>query len=354
MVIAYAALFLALAQETAPATAKPAPVQRSAPWANQAEAVQVVGGFDLPAPTPTTPLPTTAELSRVDVPVELVKIARLFDAETFAERASALEQMSARKPSPRELMALLLRTDLSVEARNAIVSVLSDRIFNEPRGALGVRMEGPIVRESGVRVTGLVPGMPAERVLQVGDFIREVDGKPLVDRAELIRAVQALPPGVEVGLIVRRVKRDAAGRVLVGADGVEVTEDLKVKLRLGSVDDLDERGGARGAPVANAVLQDRQAQVEEARKRFLPLPRTVLFPARDGANRQYSLNAASLRKQLAAMKLAGTNPQLVDRLRERLDAVAARLVEGASEAESAAAQADLEALAIEIRRARGS
>jgi len=331
--------------------AKPTIVQRGAQNAN-APVMIPLGGRDLQASVEAPPLPTDAELARVEVPAELVRLARMFDADSYAERASARDQIVARKPAAGELMALLLRRDLSHEARHALVAVLGDRIVNAPRGALGIRMEGPLMRETGVRVTGLVPGMPAERVLQVGDLVREVDGQQLLDRSDLIRAVQSMPPGLEIQLLVRRTKRDAEGKVLVGDDGLERTEELKLKLRLGTTEDLDQKGDPQGGGVVNAMTLQRQAQVEEARRRFLPPATVVNFPKRELAPQRPSANAESLRKQLVAMQLAGADPELIRTMRQRLDALVAKLATSQDEQSHAELQAELELLSTEIRALR--
>lgn len=297
------------------------------------------------------PLPTDADLARVEVPAELVRLARQFDADSYVERASAREQILARKPSPQELMALLLRRDISNDARHGLVSILELRIMQAPRGALGIRMDGPFMRETGVRVTGLVPGMPAERVLKVGDLVYSVDGRQLLDRSDLIRAVQALPPGLEVELAVRRTARDAEGKVVMGDDGRERVDELKIKLRLGSTDDLDDRGDPQGGGVVNAMTGARLGQIEEARRRFLPTPTVVDFPEREKPARE-PVNPDSLRKQLAALLLTGADAELVRGIRERLDSLASRLGTAPDQATRAQIEAALEAIATEIRGLR--
>jgi hypothetical protein len=321
--------------------------------AQQAPGVPIVlDGGDLAQAVDAPPLPADKELLRVQVPADLVRLAQVFDADSFAERMSALEQITARKPSPNEVMALLLRSDLSNEARHALLAVLEQSIVNAPRGALGIRMEGPMMREAGVKITGLVPGMPAERVLQVGDVIREVEGKPLLDRSDLIRSVQSMPPGLEVKLTVRRTKRDPEGKVVVGADGVERAEDVAVKLRLGSTDDLNQRGDPGAGSVVNALAQQRKAQMAEARRRFLPPSALVEFASRVRPPDQPAVNVKVLRKSLAALQLAGSDAERVRVLRERLDRVVERLESAPDEVSRQAALAELDAVAAEIRALR--
>lgn len=310
--------------------------------------------LQLAPPTPA-PLPTDADIARVQIQPDLLRLVRAFDSDSFAERASARDAIAARSPSSLELMAILLRKDLSLDARHALVTLLSDAIMHAPRGALGIRMDGPLMRETpGVRVTALVPGMPAERVLQPGDLLREIEGKPLIDRTELIRTVQSLAPGVEVQLLVRRVRRDAEGRVLTGPDGAELTDDLRVRVRLGSTDDLETDGEPAGN-VANPLVAERAAQVAEAQRRFLPAAATVAFPAREEeAPKKSAVSVELLRRQLAAMQLAGVDPELLRPLRARVD-LADKTLRGSSDhAQRSSAQAELEALAVEIRRIRGS
>ena len=352
MPLALALATLILAQN-APVEPAVRPQVRAKPLANaNAAAIIELNGQMMQGAVEPMPLPTDAELSRVDVPDDLVRLARQFDADAYAERASAREQLLARKPSPDELMALLLRRDLSNDARHAIVSVLEQRIMLAPRGALGIRMEGPIMRATGVRVTGLVPGMPAERVLQVGDLITSVDGQPLNDRSDLIRAVQSLAPGVEVKVSVRRTKRDTDGKVIVGDDGLERVDELNLKLRLGSTEDLNERGDAQGGGVVNAMAPQRQAQIEEARRRFLPSATAVEFPGREQPSARAPVNPDLLRKQLAAMQLAGADPEIVMGMRKRLDGLVSRLMSNPTQSTREQVEAALEALATEIRGLR--
>lgn len=327
--------------------AKPTITQRGAAGINQPVVLDF--GDRAAEPQRVVPsIPSDSELARVVVPGDLVKMVRLFDSDSYAERAAARDQIAARKPSSKELMAILMRSDLSTEARHVILSILETSILNEPRGALGIRMDVALARQTGVRVSGLVAGMPAERVLQVGDVIREVGGRRLFDGGDLVRAVQSMPPGLEVEMLVRRTLRDAEGRALVGADGLERTEDLSLKVRLGSADDLDQRDGAQGGRVANAVAEERQAQVEEARKRFLPQPRQVEFAKRE-LHAARAANPETLRKQLVAMQLTGVDPDWIRERRERLDGLERAIAAATDDAVRRPLLEQLETLAGEIR-----
>lgn len=318
--------------------------------------------FVAPPQLPVANLPTDAELARVDVAPELVRLARTLDVENYAERAAARDAILARKPSPNELMALLLRRDLGIEARHALVGILRDRILKAPRGALGIRMETIGVGGDGVRITGVVAGMPAEDVLEAGDVVTSVNQVALKDRNDLIRQVQSLEPGDEVGLVIRRVKRDEAGKPIVGADGVEVTQQLDVKLRLGSTDDLVEKGDPVNPLVFNPMTLERAATAQAAAERFLPRPRIVpIQRGLPGSTPEGPVTIDSLRTLLVDFQLKGGNPDLVRQFRARLDAIERQMdatlaSPNRTDADLArfekAVESTLKALELEIREAQ--
>ncbi|MFM7261419.1 MAG: PDZ domain-containing protein [bacterium] len=324
--------------------------------------VAIVGGTSQQQVT----LPSDAELAAIDVPAELVRLARALDAEHYSDRSAARTAILARRPSQNELMALLLRRDLGDEARQALIGILRERILKSPRGALGIRMETMLMREEGVRITGVIAGMPAEKVLQVGDLVVEVNGSALRDRNDLIRVVQSLEPGDEVRVKVRRVRRDEAGKVIVDENGAEATETLDVKMRLGSTEDLDAQGDPLN-PIApnplmlNPAVLGREAIADAAAERFLPKPRVV--PVRRAISEPANsapLTVDSLRQLLVEFQLGGGNPDLVRQFRARIDAIERQVVAIAKTERApddrarfeAAVQSMLESIEAEIRGAR--
>jgi len=311
-----------------------------------------------PARPPQEQLPSDAELQRIKVPEELVRLAKELGASEFASRVSARDAMLARKPTRDELMALLLRTDLSEESRNAVVGMLTNIILTAPRGALGIRMDLGVIRERGVRVTGVVPGMPAEKFLIAGDLIESVAGQPVNDRNDLVAVVQGLQPGAETKLTVRRTKRDAQGKALIGADGLELTELLEFSMRLGSTEELNERGDPMQPAFVNPATQARQWTAAAAAQRFLTQP--VEIPVK----RRFSARAVdgpitmdSVRQLLVEAQLSGADADTVRRFRKRLDALEQQLGQvrriGGAPADRAnleqVIQNGLEALDTEIR-----
>jgi len=282
--------------------------------------------FVAPQQVAATALPSDAELARIEVAPEFVRLARALDAELYAERAAARAAILARKPSRDELMALLLRRDLGIEARHALVGILRERILKAPRGALGIRMEQMNGIGEGVRITGVVPGMPAEAILEAGDVVAAVNGVVLRDRNDLIRQVQTLEPGDEVALRIRRVKRDEAGKPIVGADGAEVTQQLDLNLRLGSTDDLAEKGDPVNPLVFNPMTLERVATAQAAAERFLPRPKMVAIQrGLPGSEAEGPVTIDSVRSLLVEFQLKGGDPALVRQYRARLDAIERQL-----------------------------
>jgi len=318
-------------------------------------------------------LPSDDALARIKLEPELVRLARSLDGDAFAEREAARVAIIARKPTPEELMALLLRKDLGDEARHTLVRILRDRILSAPRGALGIRMEtigmgiGGGAAGDGVRITGLVPGMPAERVLQVGDIVRSVNGTPLRTNIDLTNAVQAIPPGGEVKLVVRRVKRDAAGKAVPAVPALapaavpeaqQARDEIEVSVRLGSTDDLAEKGDPQLAPgvlgggvaIGLQINAERSATADAATKRFLPKVKQVAFSERVAVRADRPAPTIdSVRKLLMELQLGGGDADLVRVHRTRLDALAQQFQNASITPESRKRlQQSLEALETEI------
>ena len=323
-------------------------------------------------------LPTDEELARITVAPELVRLARALDADAFADRVAARTAIVARKPMPDELMALLQRKDLGDEARQQLVGILRNRILYAPRGALGIRMENAAQLDGGVRITGLVPGMPAERVFQAGDIVRKVNDVVLRNTADLVNAVQSLPPGVEVKLVVRRIKREALAAVapapIPAGDGVvqapqPIFEEIETTLRLGSTDELNEKGepllggvgggnlgggnmggGFIGGGFVNTITFERLAASKLAAKRFLPQPTQIPFPARKSAmEARPTATVESVRKLLMELQLADGDADLVRIHRTRLDQLADQISRTQDPELRVRLQRALEALETEIR-----
>lgn len=204
--------------------------------------------------------------------------ARLCDP-SFEAREAAVRALLDPSVSDDEVLALLVRDALDDEGHARLLSVAVRRVIEKPRGALGVRMgNGPATRP-GVVVQSTLPGMPAEKVLRAGDLIEQVDGRALQDSTDLVSALQSLPPGTEVALLVLRPERDPQGRPILGPDGKPVERRMEFRVPLGNANDLDrlEPGVPRGMGAGmNLVNEERRLRAEFIRQRFArPLPVAV-------------------------------------------------------------------------------
>ena len=121
-------------------------------------------------------------------------------------------------------------------------------------GAVALRQLGYKVRTEGVGVlvSGFVTGSPAIGKLQPSDVIVGVDGKPVRNRADLLKLVQAHKPGDELQLTVRRGSDRKTLTIKTTSDprdpkravlGVFVDPAVTVKLPLDVKIDLGNVGG---------------------------------------------------------------------------------------------------------------
>ena len=147
------------------------------------------------------------------------------DASDWNDRESAtwkLARATAEVPS-RWIEMSLEEGGLSLEQVMRLLRVMEIRLLHAPRGALGIQMpinrigqQREVRREEprGVEVSAVIPGLPAEKILQAGDVITHIDGKPLNQREDLALIVQRHWPGDEnegplpqVGGLVREDQR---------------------------------------------------------------------------------------------------------------------------------------------------
>ena len=104
------------------------------------------------------------------------------------------------------LMGVLVRGDLQEEQRVRLLGILEWRVMNKSRGAVGVRMtqRGFNQNPRGIEVAAVIPGLPAERVLKVGDIIHRLTGNEALRNEQLILQVQQMRPGERLKVEVLR------------------------------------------------------------------------------------------------------------------------------------------------------
>ena len=199
--------------------------------------------------------------------------------------AALVADLSAEDPAKRDAASVALRDQslpdeqvwlqlaqppapLGPEAQARLVDACRARIAEAPRGALGIQMAGRMGDGNGVTVTGLIPNMPAQKVMRAGDRIVALDGRPVRTSDDLSEIVQMKRPGARIKVSVMRGERDELGRVRGGPDGRPVEARLELEMDVGSRADLDRFGDP----------QERLIRASDARE---PLLRelAVSFPA---------------------------------------------------------------------------
>lgn len=181
------------------------------------------------------------------------------------------------------LFSFLEECDLSAEQRNRVLRVFTDKLINRPRGALGISMNprsNP--RNYAVEIIGLVSGMPAEKVLRVGDRIRRIDSTVVRQGEDLRWVVQSRMPGDKVLITLDRPKSDQNGLRIFNEKNEVIYELVQVELELGSVALLTESNGGN---VGNSVRADRIKRAQDATARFAPTPKLIIIQNRDDLHR---------------------------------------------------------------------
>lgn len=233
---------------------------------------------------PLAPVPAPRSTGQVEVqPMPDAEYARLveqLDAADWRAREDAtmaLARANLEVPSER-IERSLGDGGLSLEQVMRLLRVMEIRLLHAPRGALGIQMPinpivapGDLVRTAGVRVSAVIPGLPAEQVLQPGDLITHINEQPLANREDLARIVQRHWPGDVLAL---RVVRDTA---VPGPDGEPGgTEQLEVEITLGSTADLRRSGGAQS--VLDPALADRRQRLAQLYQRHGAVPSSIPAP----------------------------------------------------------------------------
>jgi C-terminal processing protease CtpA/Prc len=205
------------------------------------------------------------------------------DHPSYAVRERATKQLMESPCSQSDLYAQLSSASLSLEQRVRLVRVSQHRLVSIPRGALGISM--PQFRPAGrvnepipIEVTDLHPGLPAERVLRVGDIITHIDGRQLMHQEELRNYVQLRRPGDVVKLTVKRARIGEDGLPVINKDGLIDHEEIEVDLTLGSVERLKEQEDARNPGASDSeIYNDRVDEAREIAEEYGVTPPRVPF-----------------------------------------------------------------------------
>ena len=283
--------------------------------------------------------PWTAPTLRGLVPdTRVTGLVRGLASSEFAVREAAGAALLDLRQVPDEQVWLHLSGaagELPYEAHARLLEVARARILDAPRGALGIQMAARFADADGVTVTGLIPNMPAQRVLKPGDRIVQLDGKQILVSQQLSAVVQNKRPGDRIAVVVMRGARDEVGRVKGGPDGRPIEERIELEMEVGSREDL-EKFGDGGMDITSDSTRDRLA---ERLSQDFPAPvrimRTERLPG-EPLDVESHPDIAQLRQQLATPEGLGAGAGIRAVLRARLAALeAASRAPGLDEGERA-------------------
>lgn len=213
--------------------------------------------------------------AEIDPPLSRL-VDRLEEA-SYTGREEATERLLEDTFDNAQLYAVLKRGDLSPEQRHRLLTVVCQRLLGAPRGAVGIaypRVQPVSGRPFEIVVTDLLPDLPAQHLLMIGDRITHVDGRALQDAHHFIISVQSKAPGEFIRLRLNRVKRDEHEERLRDEQGQLVYETLEVELQLGSVENLRDADG--NAPREESPLvRLRKDEALQATLKYAPRPRLI-------------------------------------------------------------------------------
>ncbi len=219
---------------------------------------QDAGGLRIrPAPLVRTAVPPGADgfdlkaIRTARVPADLRQIVARLDDADWSAREEASRRLEAHPAPDEALLRILDQDDLTEEQRQRLMGVVSRRILLRERGAIGIRMSTRmgLGRDgiSGVEVTQLIEGLPAERVLRVGDVITRIDERDIRVNTDLITHVQRMPPGRVIRVRILRPRTPPAGEAAdpnwIRGEGDRWFEPIEVEFALGSYAKLGDTQG---------------------------------------------------------------------------------------------------------------
>lgn len=245
------------------------------------------------------------ELKSVKVDPQLLGDVRQLEDDSFPVREEATKRLvQASTNNMIQLYAVLASDELSTEQRYRLLTVVRETLVRAPRGALGVstnpvmqmqmqmQVQGQVPMNpdepTGVKVDAFIDGLPAERVLQIGDWITRIDGKPLVQWDDLKFCVESKRPGEKVQLTVMRPKVDADGKALLNQNKKKIYDTMQLEVELGSAELLKEFRTRAHQPVdtPSRLERSRLSEANAVMQQFSPALRAI--PVHGGASALYT------------------------------------------------------------------
>lgn len=159
----------------------------------------------------------------VEVPVGAIQNpewvrARLrdLDADDIDRRDRATAELAAAGLTPELAAELAASPDVTPEARERLLTAARFWFENTERAAMGVSFDTSRIGEPvDARVGGAIDGFDAKRVLQPGDLITEVNGRP-VNYQELRAHIVSHDPGQTCQITILRAGRPIKASITFG------------------------------------------------------------------------------------------------------------------------------------------
>jgi hypothetical protein len=267
-------------------------------------------------------LPSREELSSIDVDPAVRALVQKLDDVSFFAREEATQALLNAEVDRNQLYAMLEFDALSAEQRYRLLAVVRETLTRMPRGALGISMRqlqfaaaGPVE----IRVEDLLPGLPAERVLRIGDSIIAFDGKPLLAQRDLQTRIQSKKPGEKATLTIKRVRVDEAGQPMLDEQNRIQLDTLDVEIELGSAELL--RNTAPNSPVFDQTSDvERQRHREAAAEAHNYAPKAREIPIKGSFSAMSTQNQSNPRRRSASPGAIDVDdhPLIRDLLEQRL------------------------------------
>ena len=212
-------------------------------------------------------LPTDQDLEFVTVDPALAKLVAMLDHAMFGAREKAMQRLLGGPVDRSQICKMLAGSELSSEQRHRLLTLLRYDLLNAPRGAIGIVIDRRKLPNN-IIIEQLIENLPAIEVLEPGDRITQLDGKPAPDWVFFRRSIEARKPGDIVSITIERLLDDARD----DADTAQL-QTLNFELALGSSDLL--RDPATGRVQVSPVQSTRAADAYQAAARFGPRPRRI-------------------------------------------------------------------------------
>ena len=224
--------------------------------------------------------PIPMQLDRtVDIGLQLNQYLEWLDSADWRTREAATIRLARDQAISEQLIdQRLAGTALTQEQKLRLLRALETRLLLLPRGAIGISMKRSITNFTdksgnnirGVEIVELLPGMPAEEHLRVGDVLMSIEGQAFDQSDQVSSLIKQFWPGDEVELEVARDEpADAAGTP-------RRSRVLKIRIKLGSTDQLSNR--SRTSPVPTGDRAVAENRIRSMYQRYGPGNRKMQSP----------------------------------------------------------------------------